>query len=248
MMRWIGILILLLGSAQAQEVRVAVAANLQQTSEQLAKTFMQANPSIKVMVSYGSSGAFTQQIAQGAPFDIFMSADVSFPQELQKRGLVEEGTLKVYAIGKLILFIPSRVGVQATNLQVLTNPKVTRLILANPETAPYGRAAIQAMTKAGLYDAVKSKIAQAQNISQAAQLTLTAGDAGFISLSAVFGPDLKQQGTWLIVPQNLYDPLEQAYVILKGKTKPEVKALYDFLTSPAANAIYKAWGYNLPSR
>lgn len=242
------VMVLLAGTAQAQEVRVAVAANLQQTFEQLAKTFMQANPGIRVTASYGASGTFTQQIAQGAPFDIFMAADLSFPQELQKRGLVEEGSLKTYAVGKLILFIPSRVGLKATSLKVLDDPKVTRLIIANPETAPYGKAAVQAMTKAGLYERLKSKIALAQNISQAAQLTLAAGDAGFINFSAVFGPDLKQQGTWLVVPQSLYEPLAQGYLMVKERARPEVRTLYEFLSSPPANAIYKAWGYDLPKR
>jgi len=232
--------------ANQTEVRVAVAANLRDTFEELTQTFNRNNPTIRVIPSYGASGAFTQQIAQGAPFDIFMSADLAFPQELQRRGLVEEGSLRVYAIGKLILFIPSRVGVRATGLEVLASPRIQRLIIANPETAPYGRAAVQAMTRAGMYEAVRGRIALGQNISQAAQLTLAAGDAGLINLSAIYGPDLRQQGTWFIVPQHLFDPIEQAYIIVKGRSRPEVRALYNFLTSPEANRIYRAWGYSLP--
>jgi molybdate transport system substrate-binding protein len=238
--------VLLLGLGQAQEVRVAVAANLRDTFEQLVQTFNRLNPNIRVTPSYGSSGAFTQQIAGGAPFDIFMSADVAFPQELQRRGLVEEGTLRTYAIGKLILFVPSRVGLRATSLRQLSDPRITRVIIANPETAPYGKAAIQAMTKAGFYEQVRGKIAFGQNIAQAAQLTLAAGDAGFIALSAIYGPDLKQQGTWLIVPQNLYNPIEQGMAMIKGRARPEVQALYRFLTTAEANRVYRTWGYDLP--
>lgn len=242
----VAMLYLLSALGWAQEVKVAVAANLQATFEQLIKQFGQANPGIKVSASYGSSGTFAQQIAQGAPFDLFMSADLAFPQQLQKQGLIEEGTLKVYAVGKLILFIPSRVGIRATGLENLNTDKVSRLIIANPETAPYGKAAVQTMTKTGLYEKLRGKIAQAQNIAQAAQLTLAAGDAGFINLSAIYGPDLKQQGTWYIVPQKLYDPLEQAYAVIKGHARPEVKTLYAFLSSAEANKTYKAWGYDLP--
>ena len=238
--------LVLAGLAQAQEIRVAVAANLQGAFEQIVRAFAQANPGIRVIPSYGSSGTFTQQIIQGAPFDIFMSADMGFPLELQKQGLVEEGTLKPYAIGKLIVFIPNRANFRATGLQMLTDPKITRLIVANPDTAPYGRAAVQALTRSGIYEQVKSKIVMAQNISQAAQLTLAAGDAGFINLSAINGSDLKQQGTWLIVPQKLFDPIEQAHVMVKGRNRAEVRRLYSFLTGAEANRIYKAWGYDLP--
>lgn len=239
-------LLLVAPLAHAQEVRVAVAANLQPTFNGLVRAFNAANPDIKVTPIFGSSGNFTQQIAQGAPFDIFMSADVSFPQELQKRGLVEAGTLQTYAIGKLVLYVPNRVGLKPSGLNILSDAKIGRIIIANPETAPYGRAAVQAMTKAGLYDGVKGKIAQGQNISQAAQLTLAGGDAGFIAYSAVFTPDFKAQGLYFIVPQRLYDRLEQAYAVIKGKNRPEVKAFYDFLSSPQARNVYKAWGYELP--
>lgn len=237
---------LLLGLAQAQEIRVAVAANLRDTFEQLIQVYNRSNPNVKITPSYGASGAFTQQIASGAPFDLFMSADLSFPQELQRRGLVEEGTLRTYAIGRLMLFVPSRVGVKATSLRILTDPRITRLIMANPETAPYGRASVQAMTRAGVYEQVRPRIALGQNIAQAAQLTLAAGDAGFINLSAIYGPDLKQQGTWFIVPQSLHDPIEQGMVIVKGRARPEVRAFFAFLTSAGANRVYRAWGYDLP--
>lgn len=241
--------VVLLGLAQAQqtEVRVAVAANLQPTFNDLIRAFNIANPDIKITPIFGSSGAFTQQIAQGAPFDLFMSADVAFPQDLQKRDMIESGTLKVYAVGKLVLYVPNRVGLKPSGLKVLSDPKIGKIIVANPETAPYGRAAVQAMIKAGVYDAVKAKIAQGQNIAQAAQLTLASGDAGFIAYSAVFTPEFRAKGSYFIVPQRLYDRLEQAYVIVKGKARPEVKAFYDFLSSPQAQNVYKAWGYELPT-
>lgn len=237
-----------LGSAWAQsgEVRVAVAASLRDTFLELVQLFNQHHPTIRVIPSFGSSGAFTAQISQGAPFDIFMSADMAFPQELQRRGLVEEGSLRAYAIGRLALFIPSRVGVRATSLQVLTDPRIRRVINANPEVAPYGRAAVQAMTRAGVYAAVRERIALGQNISQAAQLTLAAGDAGFVALAAIYGPDLRHQGTWYVVPQRYHDPIEHGYLIVRGRARPEVRLLHEFLSSAEAQRVYRAWGYALP--
>ncbi len=239
--------IALFAVAQAQEVRVAVAANLQPTFNDLIRVFNSVNPGIKVTPIFGSSGAFTQQIAQGAPFDIFMAADVSFPRDLERRALIEAGTLKTYAIGKLVLYVPKRVGLKPNSLNILSEAKIGKIIIADPKIAPYGRAAVQAMTKAGLYEVVKGKIAQGQNISQVAQLTLASGDAGFMAYSSVFTPEFKAQGSYFIVPQRLYDPLEQAYVMLKGRNRPEVKAVYDFLSSPLAQKVYRAWGYELPS-
>jgi molybdate transport system substrate-binding protein len=237
-----------LGSAWAQsgEVRVAVAANLRDTFLELVQLFNQRHPTIRVIPSFGSSGAFTAQISQGAPFDIFMSADMAFPRELERRGLVEEGSLRVYAIGRLALFIPSRVGIRATSLQVLTDPRIRRVINANPEVAPYGRAAVQAMTRAGVYAAVRGRIALGQNISQAAQLTLAAGDAGFVALAAIYGPDLRHHGSWYVVPQHYHDPIEQGYLIVRGRARPEVRLLFEFLSSPEAQRVYQAWGYALP--
>jgi molybdate transport system substrate-binding protein len=222
--------------ATAQEVRVAVSANLRPVFEQLQEAF--APTGIRVVASYGSSGAFVQQITNGAPFDIFMSADLDFPKALEKRGLLEAGSLKPYAIGGLGLWFPR--ASQAT-LRTLLEPRIKRLVVANPETSPYGKATLQALKRSNLYEAVRTKLVFAQNIAQATQLTLASGDAGFVAASA-----RSPQGSWILVPPNLFDPILQGYAIVKGRSRPEVRRFYAFLGQAEARKIYQAWGYRLP--
>lgn len=235
-----------LGLAQAQEVRVAVAANLRDAFGEIARAFQRENPGIKVTASFGSSGGFVQQITQGAPFDIFMAADTDFPRALERSDLAEPGTLQIYAKGRLALLIPNRVGLSPTGLGVLTDPKIARIAIANPQTAPYGRAAQEALRRAGLLEQVRGKLVFGQDISQATQLTLAAADAGLTAYSFAFTPAVKGQGKVWVVPERLAPPLEQAYLIVKGRARPEVRTLYDFIRSEQAKRILKAFGYQVP--
>jgi len=247
MRKLLGILMLVSGLALAQqgEVRVAVSANFRDAFNDIARAFSKTNPGVRVVPSFGSSGAFTQQIVNGAPFDLFLAADTSFPRALEAQGLVEPATLRVYARGKLVLFVPSRSGLQAKSLEVLRDPRVTRIAIANPETAPYGKAAMQAIKAYGLYQAVQNRLVFAQDIAQAAQLTLAAADAGLIAYSALFTPAFQGKGSFFIVPQRLYDPLDQGMVLVKGRARPEVRAFYEFLQSATAQQIIKAYGYQV---
>lgn len=237
-------LVLGLGLVQAQEVRVAVAANFRDAFNDIARAFGKANPGVRVTPSFGASGAFTQQIVNGAPFDLFLAADMSFPRALEAQNLAEPGTLRVYARGKLVLFVPG--GPAPRGLEALRDPKFRRVVIANPETAPYGRAAVQALQASGLYDLIRPRLVFAQDIAQAAQLTLTAADAGFIAYSAVFTPAFKDKGGFFIVPQRLYDPLDQGMLVVRGRKRPEVQAFYDFLRSPEALRVIRAYGYQVP--
>lgn len=233
-----------LGLAQAQEVRVAVAANFRDAFNDISRAFGKANPGVRVVPSFGSSGAFTQQIVNGAPFDLFLAADMSFPRALAAQNLVEPGTLRVYARGKLVLFVPGEKAVRG--LEVLREARFRRVVVANPETAPYGRAAVQALKASGLYEQVQPRLVYAQDIAQAAQLTLTAAEAGFIAYSAVFTPAFRGKGSAFVVPQRLYEPLDQGMLVVKGRKRPEVEAFYDFLRSPEALRVIKAYGYQVP--
>lgn len=233
-------MVLGLGLVQAQEVRAAVAANFRDAFNEIVRAFAKANPGVRVVPSFGSSGAFTQQIVNGAPFDVFLAADMTFPKALEAQNLAEPGTLRVYARGKLALFVP---GAAVKGLEALRDPRFRRVVIANPETAPYGKAAVQALQASKLYELLKGRLVFAQDVAQAAQLTLTAADAGFIAYSAVFTPAFKGKGGVFVVPQRLYDPLDQGVLVVRGRGRPEVRAFYGFLRSPGASRIIKAYGY-----
>lgn len=224
----------------AQEVRVAVAANLRDAFGDIARAY-ERETGVKVVPSFGSSGAFTQQILQGAPFDLFISADTGFPKSLFEKGKGLEAP-RVYARGKLILFIPKRVGLKPQSLQVLLEPKVRKVAIANPEVAPYGRAAREALRRAGLWEKVEPKLVLGQDIGQTLQLTLAAADAGFFNFSALFSPSVRNQGEAWVIPQRLYDPLDQAALVLTERGK----GLYAFLFGEKARTILRAYGYETP--
>ena len=224
----------------AQEVRAAVAANLRDAFGEIARAY-ELETGGKVIPSFGSSGAFTQQILHGAPFDLFIAADTGFPKSLfEKRKGLEAP--RVYARGKLILFIPKRVGLKPQTLQVLLDPKVRKVAMANPEVAPYGRAAREALRRAGLWEKVEPKVVFGQDIGQTLQLTLAAADAGFINFSALFSRGARNQGEAWVVPQRLYDPLDQAALVLTERGK----GLYAFLFGEKARTILRAYGYETP--
>lgn len=224
----------------AQEARVAVAANLREAFGEIARAYERKTGG-KVLSSFGSSGAFVQQILQGAPFDLFIAADAGFPKRLFEKGKGLEAP-RVYARGKLILFIPKRVGLKPQTLQVLLDPKVRKAAMANPEVAPYGRAAREALRRAGLWEKVEPKAVFGQDIGQALQLTLAAADAGFIGLSALFSPSVRNRGEAWVVPQRLYDPLDQAALLLSEGGK----GLYAFLFGEKARTILQNYGYETP--
>lgn len=224
----------------AQEVRAAVAANLRDAFGEIARAYEQKTGGM-VIPSFGSSGAFVQQILQGAPFDLFIAADTGFPKSLFERGKGLEAP-RVYARGKLILFIPKRVGLKPQTLQVLLEPKVRKVAIANPEVAPYGRAAREALRRAGLWEKVEPKVVFGQDIGQTLQFTLAAADAGFFNFSALFSPSARNQGEAWVVSQRLYDPLDQAALVLTERGK----GLYAFLFGEKARTILRAYGYETP--
>jgi len=243
-----GLLALGAALAAAQTVTVAAAANLSAVEAPLSKAFADANPGMKLQFTFGSSGALVTQIINGAPFQAFLSANLGFAQKVIDAGLAK-GPVKTYTVGKLIFLSTTPIDA-GQGLSLLLDPKVAQFAVANPETAPYGRAAIEALTKAGLYDKVKTKQLTAQSVAQAAQYAVTAG-CGFVNKSAILSKDLAayaQEGRfWFEVDPSLYSPIEQGYVVLSADAdKPEVRAFDQFLLSPAAQKVFADYGYGKP--
>lgn len=232
----------------AAEVRVAAAADLTFALEELKPVFAAERLGATLVVTTGSSGSLFAQIQNGAPFDVFLSADLEFPRRLAAAGAAEEASLRRYAVGHLVLWT-TRTNVAVTNsLAVLTNAAVRRVAIANPATAPYGRAARAALTNAALWDAVQPKLVLGDNIAQTAQFVETGTvDAGLVGLSLVSAPRLQGKGTWWPLPDGAHPPLEQGAILTaRGATNAAARAFLDFLGSENARAVLGRFGFRLP--
>ena len=233
--------------ASAEEITVAAAANVQYTLEELKAEF-EKNSDIKIKTIIGSSGKLTAQIENGAPFDIFLSADVEYPQTLYKENLALEAP-KIYAYGRLVLWTMKDIDL-SQGVQILNKNFVKKIAIANSQTAPYGREAVNAMKYYKLYNDVERKLVYAQSISQVNQfITTQAADVGFTAKSVVLANNMKDQGKWIEVAEDAYQPIAQGVVILKNTQKNNLKnaqAFYDFLFTMKAQEIFKKYGYILP--
>ncbi|MFA6508403.1 MAG: molybdate ABC transporter substrate-binding protein, partial [Treponemataceae bacterium] len=195
-------------------------------------------------------GALNTQIRNGAPFQIFMSADNTFPAKLYVDGFAA-GPEKVYATGALIL-LSSTARDFSAGLAILNDGSVERFAIANPETAPYGKAALEALTALGLWETIKVKAVTAQTITQAVQYTVTATGLGFVNKSALYTKDLapftdKEGVNWIAVDPSTHAPIEQAFIVIKSAANdPAAKAFADFLSSDAAKTVFKKFGYSVP--
>ncbi len=233
------------GVVQAAEVQVAVAANFTAPMKQIATDF-EKDTGHKAVLSFGSTGKFYAQIREGAPFEVFVAADDETPARIEKEGGAVAGTRSTYAIGKLVLWSKDA-GLVDDKGEVLKAGKVDRLAIADPKLAPYGAAAVEAMTKLGVYDGWKSKIVQGESIGQAFQFAATGNAAiGFVALSQVYAEGKLKEGSAWIVPADLYTPIRQDIVVLaKGKDNPAAAALVEYLKGDKARAVIKGYGYDL---
>lgn len=236
---------LVFGSAHADEVQVAVAANFTAPIQALAASFEQ-DTGHKLVASYGATGQFYTQIKNGAPFEVFLSADDSTPQKLDNEGDTVKGSRFTYAVGTLALWSP-QAGYVDANGEVLKRNQFKHLSIANPKAAPYGLAATQVLAKQGLSDQVKDKLVEGQNITQAYQFVSTGNaELGFVALSQIYKDGKVTRGSAWIVPAALHDPIKQDAVILnKGKDSAAAKALVEYLKGPKAAAVIKSYGYEL---
>src|SRR5512146_383219 len=212
----LAVLVLTTVIAPAQQLTVAAAADLQFAFRDLGGQF-EKQTGIPVRVTYGSSGNFTTQIENGAPFDLFFSADVQYPQKLISEGYAEPGSLYRYADGKLVLWVPNGSKIDLSKgLLALLDPSVHKIAIANPKHAPYGRAAVAAMKSAGVYEKVESKLVLGENISQTAQFVQSGtADMGLVALSLAVSPGMRNSGRYAEVPAKDYPAIEQGAAIVK---------------------------------
>ncbi len=242
---------------QNNEVKVAAAADLSQVMSKLGPAF-EKQTGVHITLSVGSSGNFVAQIQNGAPFDVFLSADKSYPEELEGAGKIE-GSPVAYARGRLVIWLPNSSGLQLPstdkqvldgNLDVLAGPQVRKIAIANPAHAPYGRAAIAGLSHFGVYDRVKTKIVLGENVSQAAQFVQSGNaDVALIPLSLAASGALQHDGRWLLLPEDSYPPIEQAGVVLKSsQNKLQARRFLEFLVSPEGQAILRDFGFGAPAK
>jgi molybdate transport system substrate-binding protein len=230
-------------------ITVAAASDLKFALDELVDAY-QRSTGRTVRVVYGSSGNFARQIEQGAPFDVFLSADESFVEALARKGLtVDDGVL--YAIGRLVLHSPApeifRPDEALEGLrEAIAAGRIRRFAIANPEHAPYGRAAREALQSAGLWPALVDRLVLGENVSQAAQFAI-GGNAqgGIFALSLVHAPGVAGRGSHVVLPEALHAPLRQRMVVLR-RAPPEAAAFRDFVRQPAARAVFERYGFTLP--
>ncbi len=235
----------IVGLASADEVQVAVAANFTAPMQRIAAQF-EKDTGHKAVLSFGATGKFYAQIVNGAPFEVLLAADDETPARLEKEGQGMAGSRFTYAIGKLVLWSadPNRVDAQG---EVLKSGNFRHLAIANPKTAPYGAAAVEALGKLGLLAGLQGRFVQGENISQTQQFVVTGNaELGFVALSQVLKDGKLASGSAWTVPASLYQPIRQDAVLLaKGKDKPAAGALLAYLKGDKARTVIAAFGYGL---
>jgi len=240
---WLPILLGACQPANYQGITIATAANVQYAMQDLIQAFT-AQEGIACQTVVSSSGKLTAQIKEGAPFELFVSANMKYPQSLHRQGFTLEPP-KVYAQGKLVLWT------QHTDLlpsmQTLNHPKVQHVALANPKTAPYGEAALQAIQKMGLATQLKEKLVFGESISQTNQFIMSqSAEIGFTAKSVVVSPKLKGKGKWIEINKAFYQPIDQGVVLVKSvdtKKVAQARKFYQFLFSETAQKILQKYGY-----
>lgn len=240
----VGVLVLP-GDAAAQDVVVAAAADLQAVLPQVVTAFQRATGRT-VSVTYGSSGNFYTQIRHGAPFDVLLSADIDYPNRLIAEGQADADSLFRYATGRLVLWSRKDRPLDVTRgLEALTDSRVRRIAIANPDHAPYGRAAIAALQRAQLLEHVQAKLVRGENVAQAAQFVESGNaDAGIIALSLALSPALKDRGVYYEIPATQYPPIVQAAVLVTAsRRKTAARELLLFLRTPGVTRVMSTFGF-----
>jgi molybdate transport system substrate-binding protein len=227
---------------------VAAAADLRYAFEELEGVWRRRT-SIPVTFTFGSSGQLAQQVEQGAQFDVFFSANEVLVQRLAERGHILRDTVQVYAIGRIVLWVRQTSELDVDRgMAVLLDPRVRYVAIANPEHAPYGEAARQALVRSGLYDQVRPKLVYGENISQTLQLVQSGNaDVGVVALSLALAPPVSREGRYWVVPQELYDPLRQAAgVVARSRRQPQARRFLAFVNGPDGRPVMRRYGFLLP--
>ena len=234
--------------ATAEEITVAAASDLNFVFKELVTEY-EKTTGHHVKLTLGSSGNFFSQILNGAPFDLYFSADIGYPKKLQEAGLTVPGSLYLYAIGRIVLWTGKGSHLDLSKgLEVLREPRIRKIAIANPKHAPYGRAAVAAMEYFMVYDQIKDKLILGENISQTAQFIESgACDAGIVALSLALAPAMKAAGQYWEIPAAAHSPLEQGAVILKQSKNPEAAGQFlEFIKGHHGQEVMKRYGFMLP--
>lgn len=250
--RWVMAMVLLSlwtpWTAWAGDLTVAAAADLNYAFKDLVAEF-EKQTGEHVKLSLGSSGNFYSQISNGAPFDLYFSADIGYPKKLIDEGLAVPNSLYQYATGRIVLWAPHGSKLDVTKgMEILLDPSIRRIAIANPKHAPYGRAAVSAMEHFKVYDRVKEKFVLGENVSQTAQFAQSgAADIGIIALSLALAPSVQSVGTYWLIPQEAHPRIDQGAAIVKASKNQEGgRKFLEFLQAPAARAVMKRYGFLLP--
>lgn len=233
-------------AAHAEKITVAAASDLKFAMGEIVVAFKRANPTDDVVVIYGSSGKFHTQIQQGAPYDLFFSADIGFPRALAEDGLAASA-VRPYAFGRIVLWSAS-MDASGMTLASLADPRITRIAIANPKHAPYGKRAEEALRAAGMWATVEPKLVYGENIAQAAQFVQTGNaQVGIVALALAVNPALASRGGYWLIPDNLHEPLEQGYVITRRAAGNALaKRFAHYMDAKPARAVLVRHGFVLP--
>jgi molybdate transport system substrate-binding protein len=240
-------LLLVAAPLRAEQIHVAAAADLRFAMDEVISLFRKSRPADRIEVSYGSSGKFYAQIRNGAPFDLFFSADSELPEKLLQEGLaIPEVT--PYALGRIVLWRPGR-DTRPLTLADLPQPGNRRIAIANPKHAPYGMRAVEALKAAQVWDAVESRLVFGENIAQAAQFVQTGNaDIGIIALSLALAPTFADAGSYAMIPADLHEPLRQGFVILKrAEDKALARTFAAFFSTAEVRQTMSRYGFSLPA-
>lgn len=233
------------------EIRIAAASDLRSALDELVGAYWSANPGVTITVSYGSSGNLYSQLANRAPFDLFLSADMEYPRRLVEAGLAMPESLFEYGRGRLVVWMRNDSPVDPTTLgiEALAQPSVRTVAIANPEHAPYGRAAMEAFESLGVIDRVRPRLVRGESVSQAAQFVDSgAADAAVLALSLASGPGLRSRGRSWQIPESAHRPLVQGGVVLPWANDPAAAMRFrEFMTGPRGRSILARYGYDAPS-
>ncbi len=238
--------VLTAGIAYAEKVTIAAAADLKFAMDDIVASFKKGNPSDEIEVIYGSSGKFHTQIQQGAPYDLYFSADIGFPRELAKTGFAASEA-KPYAFGRIVLWSTTSDASKMT-LASLADPKITRIAIANPKHAPYGKRAVEALQAAGVWQKVEAKLVYGENIAHTAQFVQTGNaQVGIIALALAVSPELASKGGYWLIPDTLHEPLEQGFIITKRAAGNVLARQFaDYMSSKSVRAVMTRYGFILP--
>ncbi len=237
--------------SSSPQLTIAAAADLKFALDDLANQFQVKYPGTKINVTYGSSGNFFAQLQNGAPFDLFFSADIAYPRKLAEKGLGADDVF-LYAIGCIVLWVPkdSPVAVENLGIKALLAPSIRKIAVANPEHAPYGRASVAALKTLNVYDQVASRLVYGENIAQTAQFVQSgAAEIGVLALSLALAPKMREAGRFWQVPLDAYPRMEQGGMILKSSKNLEAaRAFRDFVLGDSGREVLKLYGFSLPEK